>query len=602
MEQKVQDCKFKLIPYGDGDFYSLRTGGFAYVDKTIFIEKLEKNGIIHPFIVRPRRFGKTLFTSMLKAYYDEDAQKNFALLFHDTYIASHKTATAGQYRVLRFDFSGISSQSLASSFCKRLRRGCSDFARRYKNAELDALLKSEEQDPVNFITDFFSIVSNSQNSDKKIYVIIDEYDQFANELLSENLEEFKRITSKNGFLKQFYANLKSETVDGVVAHVFITGVTSVSMDSMSSGFNIGTNITSSPEFADMFGFNEAESKNLIAQVVDFKNYRSTNDVAYGSAKEELFERMKLLYDGYRFSPDRDLCVLNPSMSLYYLRSIVSTHREPRQLLDPAMSSDFSKVDNILRLGDPVFAVNMVERALKGNGIPFEVPSECINLNSVMRLDEPELLTIMLCMGYLTYAHGQANLLQIPNRAVAQQFFECFQFYLQGNSNWRFSSLKFEQAFLKLRGGDPHTLLEELCGGFTRSSGIHRNLHLKESDFQTLLQAAMFFSNDYITKAELEVNGDAKGYADLLLHAKNVRDVSYLFEIKYLPQNNATSEKIEKSLLKAKQQLLNYVKDSELAKIENLKCCACVFLGNGQFVLKLLTASDMKVCSSTLKEL
>lgn len=571
----MNSCKLKLVPYGDGDFVSIRNGGYAYVDKTSFIESLEQGGVKHPFIVRPRRFGKTLFTSMLKAYYDVASSDRFEELFKGTYIAEHKTASAGKFRVLRLDFSGISSQNVMLGFCKKLQKCCSEFARRYPSKELKACLSCNELDPVNFITDFFAAAGYGY--DEKLYVIIDEYDQFANELLSEDVEEFKKITSKNGFLKQFYAALKSESVDGIVAHVFITGVTSISLDSMSSGFNIRKDISSLPEYADMFGFNESELKELIPQVIDLEKYRRNVD--------EIYERMKVLYDGYRFTPVQTNGVFNPSMSLYYLGAIKDTNAEPRQLLDPAFSPDLSKVKGILSLGESAFAKAVVEQALKHQPISFGVPSTVINLNSVNMLSQKDVLTAMLCMGFLTYSCEKENALTVPNYAVLQQFFGYYLSFLSGGVDTQeVATEDFKVAFAMLKKGELTPLLKELCRGFACSSGIHKDLHLKESDFQTLLQGVMFFCSDYETYAEVEVNGRKRGYADLVLKAKNSDDVSYIIELKYTT-HKAGNNSQDMLLNHAWHQVQEYASDKILCKIPNLKCAALVFTGTGKFALK-----------------
>lgn len=546
------------------------------MDKTSFIESLEQGGVKHPFIVRPHRVGKTLFTSMLKAYYDVALSDRFDELFNGTYIADHKTASAGKFRVLRLDFSGISSQNVMLGFCKKLQKCCREFARRYPSEELKTCLSRDEQDPVNFITDFFSAAGYGY--DEKLYVIIDEYDQFANELLSEDVEEFKKITSKNDFLKQFYAALKSESVDGIVAHVFITSVTSISLDSMSSGFNIRKDISALPEYAQMFGFSESELKALIPQVIDLEKY--------GHSVDEIYERMRVLYDGYRFSPVQTNGVFNPSMSLYYLGAIRDTNAEPRQLLDPAFSPDLSKVKGILSLGESAFSKSVVGQALKCQVVKFGVPSTVVNLNSVNMLSQKDVLTSMLCMGFLTYSGEEGNALTVPNYAVLQQFFGYYLSYLSGGVDTQeVATEDFEAGFAMLKNGDLRPLLQELCRGFDCSSGIHKNLHLKESDFQTLLQGVMFFCCDYETKAEVEVNGRKKGYADLILKAKNPSDVSYVVELRYISYKGAGQNSADLLLNQALRQAQDYASDQMLSKIPNLKFVALVFTGTWKFALK-----------------
>ncbi len=559
----------KQAPYGCAKYEQIVGQSYAYVDKTKFIEVLEKeSGTLYPFIVRPRRFGKTLFTSVLQAYYDRALADRFEQNFKGTYIFEHKTDLANSFRVLKFDFSGNSKEDVISNFIKKLHVGISSFVSRYPVAGCQRLLVEKYSSPSAFFDDFVSLYNTQIDQD--IFIIIDEYDQFSNEILAENKELFRQVTSSQGFLKDFYASLKSATVNGPVARVFITGVTSISLDSMTSGFNIAKNISSLPKFAAMLGFTDEELKALIPQVVDLSKY--------DHSVQEIYDRMKVLYDGYRFSRDNQVSVFNAAMSLYYLDNLAMLNREPDTLLDPSFSTDLSKVDAILSLGSKDVIRKIIEKALRREPIPFDQALSVVNLNSQNKLSEADILSTMVYMGYLTYTADDPYALQVPNRAVSQQFFEYYLRYLKGDSGWSFVPRLFEQAFLKLAQGDPSPLLYLLTSALSSSSGIHKSLHLSESDYQTMLQAAMFFNAEYEVKAEHEVCGKTHGFTDLVFIPKKDQLCSYVFELKYLTKKVATKVAVNKALENAQTQLYKYSQDEYLGSLKNLKLVAVIFVG------------------------
>lgn len=269
----------------------IRQKGLAFIDKTRYIETLENCGSLFPFIVRPRRFGKTLFTNILQAYYDKAAAKDFDLAFQGTYIGTHRTELASQYYVIRFNFSSISVCNFLTGFIRQIKEGLADFCDRYHFTEAYSLFDKSYSDPVDLLSDF--LVKFNRNFDGKIFLIVDEYDQGANEVLSSNLQQFKQLTSTGGVLKTFYSYLKYKSEGGPIGRIFLTGVTSISLDSMTSGFSIAKNISSYPVIATMYGFTEDELRQLILQMVDLTTYKKSSD--------EIVSRMHELYNGYRFS-------------------------------------------------------------------------------------------------------------------------------------------------------------------------------------------------------------------------------------------------------------------------------------------------------------
>ena len=561
----------KTIPYGKTEFHSMRQGNFAYVDKTRYIELLERYGSEFPFIVRPRRFGKTLFTQMLEAYYDEYCADQFEKNFSDTYIGEHKTALASSFRVIHFDFSGFSSSpNIIKRFDESVRTSIETFFSKYPHPRQERVLDREFPDASSMLEAFFGILGDVY--EPKLYVIIDEYDQFANEILASDVGHFKDITSKKGFYKDFFTTLKKGTT-GVVARVFITGVSLISLDSMTSGFNIATNISMEAPFAGMFGFTESELRKLIPEVVDLK--------PTGLSTDDVIAKMKEWYNGYRFSPFSSETVFNSTMCLYALSKILLRGKLPAKMTDRNLGQNIDKIDGILRLASPRLVKEILEKALNNVPLPFEEEGADLNLNLEKDVGEFEVLSILFYMGFLTYTEGGDTALCIPNRAVRIQFLEYFlKHILQVKSE--FVNSDFVKTLAPLSAGNPEPFFNFACNRYSDASGLHDHAHLNESNFQTLLVSNFILTDLYDIQSEYEVRGsDAKGYADILATPKkgSVAKYSYLIELKHLKVEEGKSvSRLQDTVDEAKKQLARYSLGNNVSNIENLKRIVAVFVG------------------------
>ena len=239
------------MPYGISNFEELITEDYYYVDKTKYIEKLENLPEKRIMFLRPRKFGKTLFTSVLEYYYDKKQADKFEKLYGNTYIGKNPTRLKNSYCILRFNFSGINTETEETTmkgFKNKTMTSIKVFAERYG---IDFYI-NEEREVEDILNDVFKAFF-IQKPDEKIYVIIDEYDHFANELLGFYPENFKNLVSKNGRVRKWYEVLKEGT-ESVVDRIFITGVAPITLDSLTSGFNIGKDITQDEDFNEMMGF------------------------------------------------------------------------------------------------------------------------------------------------------------------------------------------------------------------------------------------------------------------------------------------------------------------------------------------------------------
>ncbi len=574
----TENFALKDLPYGKVDFSSIRLDGCAYVDKTRYIEVLEKSGGFFPFIVRPRRFGKTLFTSILEAYYDKYRAKDFEKNFAGTYIGEHKTPLANSFYTLHFDFSGLASSSdLPLRFQSSVKSSISRFFKKYPHPRQNEILQKDFVDAAALAEDFFALLDDEYH--QKIYVIIDEYDQFANEILSNDVQKFKSITSTDGFYKDFFATLKKATY-GAVGRVFITGVSSFSLDSVTSGFNVATKITTHPSFAGMFGFNETELGDLIEQTVDLK--------ACNLTLEEVLSDMKEWYNGYRFSARSSETVFNSTMCLYYLRSLKTTLNKPDTLLDSNLGQDLGKIEGILSLGDFDFVKKILEKALNRSPIDFKPEPSDLNLNREEDLDEDAVLSALFYMGFLTFDEKEEDALVIPNRAIQEQFFAYFLKHILKTKQFRIAAKGLRVTLPSLLAGDPEPFLRFICNRFDEASGLHAHSNVRESDFRTLLLNAFLYTDIYDVQNEVEIRGSEKGYADLLVipKEKDEKNAAYLIEIKQL-KSGAKEKAIEDKVREAREQLERYEAGENTRHISNLKKLICVFVGMKLRVIELV---------------
>lgn len=558
------------LPLGISSFTEIREGGYAFVDKTRTIEKLEKTASPYVLFLRPRRFGKTLLTSMLLAYYDVSFSGRFDQLFEGTYIHAHRTPLQGKYYVLRFDFSGIDSSNLIPGFISRLQRGIRAFFARHPMDGADVFLEREYCNPSQLIADFFAKIQSFVG--RRLFIIIDEYDHFANNVLAHDKALFHIITSAEGFLKNFYSTLKAETgPDGVIARIFVTGVTSISMDSMTSGFNIQTNVSQDLDFSDAAGFTESELLELLKSTVDVERI--------GCGTERVVDRMRDYYNGYRFSPDGDLKVYNSAMCLYYLSSLQRRGKEPVLMVDPASTPDLSKIGGIFDLAYQQDLVDVVDAAMTGEsvGLPVGDVSPFVNLNSSERFSKNDLLSVLFFMGYLTYCSDSYGRLICPNKAIRMQFFEYYFEKLKG-FHLNFVGSDLVKPFEAMRKGDVIPFLRFFERKLKESSGIHATTHLSESCLQFGIRYALLTNPDYQVSMEMEARG--RGYCDMVLEPlpNSPAQFSYLLELKYVKKAAASPKAIQSARQEAVRQLRRYETAEPFASSGLLKKIAIVFCG------------------------
>lgn len=334
----------KKIPYGLTDFERIRKEPYYYVDKTHYIERLEESANFF-FLIRPRRFGKSLFINMLRWYYDIYRQGRFKEIFEGLYIGSRPTAGQGKYLVLDFNFAGVNPDPdrLLDSFNDHCAMRFDLFAGLYGHMfnpgfanELKGLKNADEK--LNYL------IGQATLLDLPIYLFIDEYDNFTNAILSNvGNEHYRKLTHGTGFFRYFFNKLKEgATGNGPIKRMFITGVSPVTMDDVTSGFNIGANMSADPRFNGIIGFSEQEVRDMLS-------YYKDADMLAGEV-DDVIGMMKPWYDNYCFSADTlDDPMYNSDMVLYFLNHYLPLGKAPGNMVDNNIRTDYNKLRHLIRL-------------------------------------------------------------------------------------------------------------------------------------------------------------------------------------------------------------------------------------------------------------
>ena len=344
--QPSQLPPFPAIPYGRAYFKGIRREGCLYVDKTRYLHPLEQERFV--FFVRPRRFGKSCWLSMLESYYDRNQADDFARVFGGLDIHRRPTPNRGRYVVVRFNFStfGTDPARLEREFDEYCRRHVRDAVEDHPDLFPAAVVRRiQAASTANGQLD--ELFLHAGREEIPLYVLIDEYDNFANTILAgQGAEAYYAFTHGGGFYRSFFATLKAGTENGSVERLFVTGVSPVTMDDVTSGFNIGANLSLHLEFNEMLGFTEREVRHIV------EAYRDLD--VFDQDVETALDTMREWYDGYRFAETAESVIYNTDMVLHYLKHSVPNKAGPRQLIDTNVRVDYGKLRHLLQYPDVEF--------------------------------------------------------------------------------------------------------------------------------------------------------------------------------------------------------------------------------------------------------
>lgn len=581
----MSESASKLLssPYGEVAYDKFKLRNRAFVDKSGVIKALDSQDMtLYPVLLRPRRFGKSTFVQMIKCFYDISFRGRYRKLFSGTDIYREKLKSHNTYHVLDFDFSAISGrnvQELVSGFILALRSGIVNFKNRYPDFVF-APQEDEKKTPSAYIKSFINAYEEYP-SKRLLYVMIDEYDNFANSILSSDLELFRTITASGGFLKDFYAALK-EGAKNSIEKIFITGVSSVSLDSLTSGFNIALNVTSDACFNEYAGFTGDELKMIAPLLVDLN--------AVGTTAEEVVELMKPVYDGYCFSSETTKTVYNSSMCLYYLNMVRKKGQllEPEKCLDPASDINSSKLGQLFGIAEDGVADAVIETYL-GEGI-FRLDSlaENINLNDKARYDRTQLLSMLYYLGYLTIDPAMSTAsrlaLKIPNLFMSRLFAKCVV-DLRLKSSSVFGERTLDVSSMLARSDDISGFAAS-CTEFLSSIFTNQVLgHMSEMALNLALYAKLDSVKGIFAELQksLRISGKGEKYADLAITVNegNSSQCTYLIELKYMKKKDAkeaTAAELEKLKNEARRQAAEYSAALEF-RGRQVKAYAMIFSGS-----------------------
>ncbi len=557
----------KKLPNGISNYEELIEDGYYYVDKTPYIEKLEALTDKRIMFLRPRKFGKTLFTSMLENYYDKKKKEKFEKLFGKTYIGKNPTELRNKYHILKFNFSGIDTsdnESTIKGFKREVASSIKLFVEKY---ELDFFVNNEDE-AENILDNLFKSFEIQRNTEK-IYVIIDEYDHFANELLGFNTNQFKNLVSKNGKVRKWYEILKKGT-ENVVDRIFITGVAPITLDSLTSGFNISSDKTKDRNLNEMMGFTKEE----VVEIMESQNISKEN-------QENILPIMKENYDGYMFSIYGKEKIYNSNMCLYFLNEYTQYQEIPEQLIDINIASDYSKLGKMLDLCKGNEREKIIEQTVSGEGIISEITAK---FNPAMEFTEKDLVSMLYYLGYLTIEGEEVGYpkLNIPNKVMKEIYSDYFLRILKDEISVDISENYSEIAREIALEGKIDKIVE-LLQKYLENLSNRDYIKFDEKYVKLIFYCIAMNLKIFRLKSEMEVE---RKYPDILLMPKD-RNKGYkavMIEFKYLKKENA--DKLKEKEEEAINQLKEYAEFEEIKAIENLSKYAVVAVGAEIKVSKL----------------
>jgi hypothetical protein len=545
---------YKLLPYGISDFAKIIREGMYHVDKTMYLEKLERAGNFL-FLIRPRRFGKSVFISMMKCYYDIEERDHFATLFGETFVGTHPTREHNTYQVLHLDFSraGGEMDSLRQNVDGYLNIMLDDFVHKYAKYypagyEEKYVEKTSTSDRLNYIHQMF------KTHRIKSYLIVDEYDNFTNNVLNRHGEDvYHAMTHAEGFYRELFKRFK-----GSYDRILMMGVSPVTMDDVTSGYNIATALTLEPEFNEMLGLSDDDVRQMIRYYNKVGAFGADNGHPVTLDEELTLQAMRPWYDGYCFAEFADVeghHVFNTDMVLYYLKNFLMNGKAPKEMIDPNTKTDYAKLNRFVRLDK-----------LDGDrkGVLIEIADRGFTYGSVKRsfpaneITDPHLFkSLLFYYGMVTVQgmRGAQSILGIPNLNVRRQYFDYLltEYNKIHRINLSLLTDSYDDAALD---GNWRGMMDYILRQYHDTTSV-RSLIEGERNLQGFMNAMLTLNSYYKVCPEMEMS---HGYCDFFLMPDLERypDIrhSYIIELKYLPMD-ATAEAAAKQWQEAEEQIRRY---------------------------------------------
>lgn len=538
----------KRIPYGVSNFVEVMEQNQYYVDKTMYLPMLEEQPS-NLFFIRPRRFGKSIFLSMLRAYYDISRKEKFDSLFGNLWIGGHPTPLQGKFQVVYLDFSRASggSGSLEDNFNQYCGMVMDLFGRTYESHYFPGFAREMKEQP-DFVSKLNYLHLHTAETGAQLYLIIDEYDNFTNIVLNEKGHDvYHALTHASGFYREIFKKFK-----GMFQRIFMTGVSPVTLDDLTSGFNIGWNISTDFQFNMMLGFSEADVRTML------QYYKDAGQLSADADIEAMILEMKPWYDNYCFakeSLDCDPKMFNCDMVLYYLRHYITLGRSPEQMIDPNTRTDYNKMKKLIQLDKLDGDRKGVLRRITEEG---QIITNLVTTFPATEITKPEIFpSLLFYYGMLTITgtRGKRTILSIPNANVRKQYYEFMLEEYQDKRHINLNDLTDlfdEMAF----DGHWHKTLEFIAHAYKENSSVRSAIE-GERNIQGFFTAYLSTNAYYLITPEVELN---HGYCDMFLMPDLQRYAevkhSYILELKYLPSKES-EEKAAAQWQEAVSQIRRY---------------------------------------------
>ncbi|NDV60129.1 ATP-binding protein [Bacteroides sp. 519] len=564
----------KKIPYGITDYVRMVRDNYYYVDKTHFIPIIERSASYF-FLIRPRRFGKSLLLNVLDAYYDINNADRFEELFGDRWIYEHPTSSRAKFLILRFNFSVVDTQpeNMQRSFEEHCHEQFVDFCNRYAHHlpvdfQNELLERSSPSARLQYLNNQLSSLG------LRIYLIIDEYDNFTNSILANiGKDAYKDATHGEGFYRLFFNNLKSMTTGNGMAleRMFITGVSPVTLDDVTSGFNIGTNYTTAPQFNNLVGFSEEELHTLLT-------YYSEQGMLPMSV-ESVIAEMKPWYDNYCFALRMygHESMYNSDMVLYYLNRLLETGFPPDEMIDKNIRTDYNKIRHLIKTNRELELnsnLSVIQEIVE-EGYTTATLSDGFSVEDMLRPDNFKSLLYYFGLATIQGTKRGQVMLAIPNHTVREQM---YTYLVEGFSDANLFRIDTSELIRLMQDmaydGQWKPVFNYIANELNKQTRIRQYMD-GEAHVKTFLLAYLGLTNYYQLLPEYELG---KGYADFYF-CPNPRipdiEYAYLLEVKYLKRDEPDS-RIDVLKQEARTQLLKYASDEMIT----------IHLGNAR--LKLIT--------------
>ena len=548
---------YKLLPLGIADFRRIRLENYYYVDKTKYIPKIELASS-YLFFCRPRRFGKSLMLSVIESYYDCKQQEEWDALFGGLWIHEHPTDWRGKYQVMKLDFSKVTGtlDELKGNLDKYFDIHLNQFAEKYADMYPASFVEevkrhTQAKAKLDFIT------TSAHACGNKLYLILDEYDNFTNTVLAQHGEAvYRTLTHADGFYRDLFKMFK-----GSFDRILMMGVSPVTMDDLTSGYNIATNITTAHGFNQILGFSEPE----VRQMLDY--YRPVAGTTLTT--DEMIEQMKPWYDNYCFaerSLKTDPKMFNSNMVTYYVGCLLRDGTPPDSMEDPNAKTDYNKLRQLIRLD----TIDEFRR-----GIVYQIAQEGYiysNVKSyfpaIQLVEKDNFISLLYYYGMVTMMgtfEGQQKL-GIPNNNVRRQYYD---FLLSEYSrSGSLDTMQLNEYFgMAAYDGEWHSLFDHIASNYKNQSSVRSGIE-DERNIQGYFLAYLNMYDGYLTAPEVEL---AHGYCDFFLMPDKMRqpDIahSYIVELKYL-KAEATDAEAQAQWQQAEEQIRGYAQGGRVGVLSS----------------------------------